>query len=71
LSAGGQKISWSIADYLGSLEKGVADLMREDDKPPPKATPKPVAKAPPKTKPPAEPKLATREKKAKPGPKSR
>ncbi len=79
LSAGGQKISWSIADYLGSLEKGVADLLREDDKPKPKVTSKPVAKAPPRTHPVPMPKPATKAKPmpgggtntTKPGPKSR
>jgi len=29
LTANGQKLVWSIADYLGSLEKGVGDLLRE------------------------------------------
>ncbi|MEO8870096.1 MAG: F0F1 ATP synthase subunit delta [Granulicella sp.] len=71
LSASGQKISWSIADYLGSLEKDVADLLREDDKPTPKAAPKPVAKALRRTKTAATPKHATKAKKSGPGPKSR
>jgi F-type H+-transporting ATPase subunit b len=71
LSAGGQKISWSIADYLGSLEEGVADLLREDDKPTPKAAPKPVAKSPRRPKPAARPKNASKAKKSEPGPKSR
>jgi F-type H+-transporting ATPase subunit b len=29
LTASGQKVAWSIADYLASLEKGVADLLKE------------------------------------------
>jgi len=42
LSTNGQKIAWSIADYLGSLEKGVADLLKEKAKPDVKAeVPKP------------------------------
>lgn len=27
LSASGQKVAWSIADYLNTLEQGVADLL--------------------------------------------
>lgn len=37
----GQKVAWSIADYLASLEKGVADLLKEKDEPEAKAEPKP------------------------------
>ena len=33
LSAGGQKVAWSIADYLASLENGVGELLKENDKP--------------------------------------
>lgn len=33
LSTNGQKVSWSIADYLASLEKGVEELLKEKDKP--------------------------------------
>ncbi len=29
LISNGQKVAWSIADYLASLEKGVADLLKE------------------------------------------
>jgi F-type H+-transporting ATPase subunit b len=29
LSANGQKIAWSIADYLGSLEKSIEKLLKE------------------------------------------
>ena len=36
LSTNGLKIAWSIADYLSSLEKGVGELLREQDKPEPK-----------------------------------
>jgi F-type H+-transporting ATPase subunit b len=44
----GQKVGWSIADYLGSLEKGVGELLKEKDKPEAKAEPKPEIKATPK-----------------------
>ncbi len=37
----GQKAGWSIADYLTSLEKGVGELLKEQDKPQPKVEPKP------------------------------
>ena len=33
LTANGQKVAWSIADYLTSLEKGVGELLKEKDKP--------------------------------------
>ena len=33
LTTNGQKVAWSIADYLSSLEKGVDELLREKDKP--------------------------------------
>ena len=56
LTTNGQKIAWSIADYLASLEKGVGELLKEKDKPEAKAEPKPQAKAEPKPKP--EPKAA-------------
>jgi F-type H+-transporting ATPase subunit b len=48
LTANGQKVAWSIANYLTSLEKGVSELLKEQDKPEPKAEPKPDAKAGPK-----------------------
>ena len=36
LSTNGLKVAWSIADYLSSLEKGVAEVLKEKDKPEPK-----------------------------------
>jgi F-type H+-transporting ATPase subunit b len=33
LTTNGQKVAWSIADYLTSLEKGVDELLKEKDKP--------------------------------------
>src|SRR5664279_2821162 len=45
LTANGQKVAWSIADYLASLEKGVDELLKKQDKPEPKAAPKPDTKA--------------------------
>jgi F-type H+-transporting ATPase subunit b len=44
LTANGQKVAWSIADYLTSLEKGVGELLKEKGKPEAKAEPKPVPK---------------------------
>ncbi len=40
LAANGQKVAWSIADYLTALETGVNQLLKEQDKPEPKAGPK-------------------------------
>ena len=44
----GQKIAWSIADYLASLEKAVGELLKEKEKPEAKAAPKPEPKIAPK-----------------------
>jgi F-type H+-transporting ATPase subunit b len=55
LTTNGQKVAWSIADYLTSLEKGVDELLQEKDKPVAKAEPKPEAKTEPE-----EPKPETR-----------
>ena len=33
LTANGQKVAWSIADYLTSLEKSVGELLKEQSKP--------------------------------------
>jgi F-type H+-transporting ATPase subunit b len=53
LSANGQKVGWSIADYLASLEKGVGELLKEKDKPAPKpevkVEPKPERQSPKKS----------------------
>jgi len=43
LAASGQKISWNIAEYLTSLEKGVDDLLTPANKVSTPATPKPSA----------------------------
>ena len=47
LTTNGQKVAWSIADYLASLEKAVGELLKEKDRPEPEATPKTEAKAEP------------------------
>jgi len=54
LTAKGQKVSWNVADYLGSLEKGVEDLLKE------KATPSPTPPPKPKPDPIPEPKPAVK-----------
>lgn len=51
LSTNGHKVAWSIADYLASLEKGVDELLQENDKREAKAEPKPEPKAEPKAEP--------------------
>jgi len=40
LSANGQKVAWSIADYLASLEKGVGELLKSKNLSADKAAPK-------------------------------
>jgi len=45
LTANGQKMAWSIADYLVAMENGVVELLKEKDKSIAKAKPKPEAKA--------------------------
>jgi F-type H+-transporting ATPase subunit b len=57
LTTNGQKVAWSIADYLASLKEGVDELLKEKDKPEAKAGPKADAKAEPK---PEEPKPETK-----------
>ena len=47
LTTNGQKVAWSIADYLGSLEKSVGELLQEREKAASKAEPKPDAKVAP------------------------
>jgi F-type H+-transporting ATPase subunit b len=36
LTANGEKVAWSIADYLATLEKGVGELLKATEKPPAK-----------------------------------
>ena len=44
LSTNGQKVAWSIADYLTSMEKSVDELLKENDKPIAKTEHKPEPK---------------------------
>jgi len=60
LTSNGQKVAWSIADYLSSLEKGVDELLKEKDKPAPKIEHKPAVKAEPIPETKAEPKAETK-----------
>ena len=51
LITNGQKVAWSIADYLVSLERGIGELLKRDDQreataEPPPEEPKPEAKSP-------------------------
>jgi F-type H+-transporting ATPase subunit b len=41
LTTNGQKLAWSIADYLASLQKGIDEILKQKDKPEAKAKPKP------------------------------
>ena len=45
LTVNGQKVAWSIADYLATLQKSAADVLQDDAKPDPKPIAKPSAKA--------------------------
>ena len=51
LSTNGQKVAWSIAEYLRALEKSAGELLHEDAQPEPKpdakSTPEPTAEAKP------------------------
>jgi F-type H+-transporting ATPase subunit b len=46
LTTNGQKVAWSIADYLASLEKDVGELLKMSDGPDAKARPKPEPEGP-------------------------
>jgi F-type H+-transporting ATPase subunit b len=46
LSVNGQRIGWSIADYLRSLEQAVGELLREQDHPGAEPEPEPQPAAP-------------------------
>jgi len=48
LTASGQKLAWSIGEYLKSLEKGVSEIIHQQDKPTPKAVAQPEPRAEPK-----------------------
>ncbi|MFA7173464.1 MAG: F0F1 ATP synthase subunit B [Kiritimatiellia bacterium] len=45
LTSNGQKIAWSIADYLTSLEKGIEELLKDKEKLEAKVDPPPDTKA--------------------------
>jgi F-type H+-transporting ATPase subunit b len=44
LTANGQKVGWSIGDYLKSLEKGVEEILKQQEKLAPKPEARPAAK---------------------------
>ena len=51
LTTNGQKVAWSIADYLASLEKGVGELLKDNDKGEYKPSSEPKPQVKPETKP--------------------
>ena len=59
LTTNGQKVAWSIADYLASLEKGVDELLKEKDKPEPESKPEVQTEAKPKSEPEPKPEVQT------------
>ena len=58
-STNGQKVAWSIADYLMSMEKRVDELLKENDKPIAKAEPKSEPESELKPKPELKPEVKT------------
>jgi F-type H+-transporting ATPase subunit b len=48
VASNGQKVGWSIADYLSALEKSAGELLHEDAKPKVEAGPKPSLNGKPK-----------------------
>ena len=58
LTTNGQKVAWSIADYLASLEQGVDELLKKKEAAEVKAEPKPESK--PEVQPEAKPSLSPR-----------
>jgi F-type H+-transporting ATPase subunit b len=50
VSTHGQKIAWSIADYMSTLEKSAGELLHQDAKPDAKSKPDPKAEAKPEPK---------------------
>ena len=42
LNASGQKLAWSISEYLTSLQTGVMELLKKQEKPAPKVDPEPI-----------------------------
>ena len=51
LTTNGQKLAWSIADYLSSLQKGVDELLQDNDKGESKPSSEPKLQVKPETKP--------------------
>jgi F-type H+-transporting ATPase subunit b len=51
LSSHGQKVAWSIADYLATLEKSAGEILQPGGSPAPKPDAKPDAKPAAKSNP--------------------
>jgi F-type H+-transporting ATPase subunit b len=66
-SAAGQKLAWSIADYLTTLESSVGELLKEKVEPAAKVKPEAKSTAPPKTRPKTKAKPAAHKVKAQNG----
>jgi F-type H+-transporting ATPase subunit b len=56
LTTNGQKVAWSIADYLESLEKGIGELLKEKDNAEAKAKAQPKSETKAEPKPEVQPK---------------
>jgi F-type H+-transporting ATPase subunit b len=57
LATNGQKVAWTLAGYLASLEEGVGELLKRQEKSEPRAELKVESEAQEKAKPKAEPKV--------------
>ena len=70
LTTNGQKVAWSIADYLASLKTGVEEFLKERDKPEvkPEARPKPKPEAKAEPKPETKPEVEAAPKSEEPEP---
>ncbi|MDF3809569.1 MULTISPECIES: ATP synthase subunit B [Rhodopseudomonas] len=60
-STSGQKLAWSIADYLVSLEEGIGELLKAKAAPETTTEPKTEAKVEPKSELKSEPKVASKD----------
>ena len=62
LSTNGQKVAWSIAEYLATLEKSAGELLRKEEKAESKPEPNAEVKPKPKVEATSEPKTEAKTK---------
>ena len=71
LSTNGQKVAWSIADYLATLEKSAGELLHKDAKPESKPDAKPSPSRRPRPSHQSQPSPSQAEARPKPSPSQR